>query len=248
MKKKILCLALTAVMVVGTGMTADAVDFQGKDGWLVEFAGKKMESNFASSDVTDEATNVQPGDSITLKVNLKNSDKDATDWYMTNEVLETLEDAKAQANGGGYEYRLSYLDAAGSEKILYDSETVGGEVVSQAGEGLHEATDSLEDYFYLDRLAKGESASVRLRLAVDGETQGNGYQETFAKLKMNFAAENVPASTTTTKNRVVRKTVKTGDNAKVMLFSALALASGLLLLVLGIRSMKSKKRKNRKGE
>lgn len=93
MKKKILCLAMTVIMAAGVHTTAFAKDYQGADGWQVNFTGGKMESNFKSSDVTDELANIQPGDSIELKVQLKNSDSGDTDWYMTNEVIQTLEDA-----------------------------------------------------------------------------------------------------------------------------------------------------------
>lgn len=239
MKKRILCLAMAVFMVVGTGMTASAKDYQGKDGWMVNFENDKMLSNFKSSDISDSTTNVQPGDSITLKVQVKNSDTVKTDWYMTNEVVQTLEEAQNSADNGGYEYRLSYLDESGTEDVIYDSEVVGGDVDDADDEGLHEATGSLEDYFFLDRLEAGQSGTVCLRLAVDGETQGNGYQDTFAKLKMNFAVEKVTAGKTTI--------IKTGDTSHAMLFSALALASGVILLIFGLKSMNNMKR-NRKGE
>ena len=64
MKKKILCLAMTIIMVVGASMTTYAKDHQGKDGWLVNFDGKELDSNFGSSNLADEAALVQPGDSI----------------------------------------------------------------------------------------------------------------------------------------------------------------------------------------
>ena len=64
MKKKILCLAMTVIMATGVHTTAFAKDYQGADGWQVNFTGGKMESNFKSSDVTDELANIQPGDSI----------------------------------------------------------------------------------------------------------------------------------------------------------------------------------------
>lgn len=43
---------------------------------------------------------MQPGDSITLKVEIKNSDTGSTDWYMTNEAIQSLEDAADVAKGG----------------------------------------------------------------------------------------------------------------------------------------------------
>ena len=93
MKKKVLCLAMALVMLAGGSLTAHAEELKGQDGWRAEFNGKKIVSNFDSGTLADEAGNVQPGDSITLKVEIKNSDTGSTDWYMTNEAIQSLEDA-----------------------------------------------------------------------------------------------------------------------------------------------------------
>ena len=233
MKKKILCLAMTVIMAAGVHTTAFAKDYQGADGWQVNFTGGKMESNFKSSDVTDELANIQPGDSIELKVQLKNSDSTDTDWYMTNEVIQTLEDAQSSAEGGAYEYKLTYI---GSDN---------------AGEGLKQIDSSTEEYFYLGRLASNNTGTVHLTVGVEGETQGNGYQLTLAKLRMNFAVEKVSAGKTITKNKIVKttNTVKTGDTARILLFCLLALISGLILLAYGIYTLnKNTKRRRQKGE
>ena len=249
MKKKVLCLVMAMVMVVGAGISVQAEDYEGKDGWVANFDGKEIKSNFGTSNLTEEAKSIQPGDSITLKVSIKNSDSGKTDWYMTNEAIQSLEDAKSAANGGAYEYRLAYINAAGKETELYNSETVGGEGASSK-EGLHQATDSLEEYFYLDRLDPGQSGMVKLRVKVDGETQGNDYQETLALLKMTFAVEKVTESTIRKvpgEDKVITNRVKTGDTNKILLFCALALISGIILLILALMSMK-RRRYNRKGE
>lgn len=251
MKKKILCLAMAVIMAAGVHTTAFARDYQGADGWQVNFTGGKMESNFKNSDVTDELSNVQPGDSVELKVQLKNSDSGDTDWYMTNEVIQTLEDAQASAEGGAYEYKLTYVGSDNTEKVLYDSSRVGGEGASGAGEGLKQIDSSTEEYFYLGRLATNTTGTVHLTVGVEGETQGNGYQLTLAKLRMNFAVEKVAAGNTITKNKVIKttNTVKTGDTAKVLLFCVLALISGLVLLAYGIYTLnKNTKKRIQKGE
>ena len=265
MKKKILCLGLTLVMTVGAATTAFAKDYQGADGWNVTFDGSNMNSNFQDSDVTDEMANIQPGDSIELKVQVTNSDSGKTDWYMTNEVIQTLEDAQATAEGGGYTYRLTYVGADNTENVLYDSTTVGGEGASKAGEGLKQVDNSTQEYFYLGRLASGESGIVHLTVGVDGETQGNGYQLTLAKLRMNFATEKVTEGTTTTKENKVEKKVpgknnvvtttkrvKTGDTNLILRYCALALVCGIVCLILAIFSMNKKKKEakayRKKGE
>ena len=145
MKKKVLCLAMALVMLAGGSLTAHAEELKGQDGWRAEFNGKKIVSNFDSGTLADEAGNVQPGDSITLKVEIKNSDTGSTDWYMTNEVIQTLEDAQQSAAGGGYSYRLTYVGSDKKETVLYDSTTVGGEGSSKAGEGLKQVDNSTQE-------------------------------------------------------------------------------------------------------
>lgn len=181
---------------------------------------------------------------------------------MTNEVLKSLEDSQSIAEGGAYGYKLTYVGPDKKETVLYDSETVGGED-AQKGEGLHQATDALEKYLYLDRLSKGDVASVHLTVKLDGETQGNDYQDTLASLQMSFAADPVTVTTVTKKgedkvvNKTVTKTVqtptknivrspKTGDTTQILAISAVALASGVILLILAVVLIK--KRKEEKGE
>lgn len=244
MKKKILCLALAALMAVGAPMTAHAEEFVGSKNWNVDFDGDRMNSNFSSAEMTEEILQIQPGDGITLQVNVTNKYEHETDWYMTNEVIQTLEESVNVAEGGAYTYILTYHDSTGAETVLYSSEVVGGEEdTALEGEGLHQATNQLEDYFFLDRLANGESGYVSLYVKLDGETQGNDYQDTLARLQMNFAVEKVEAETVT---KTVIETVKTGDTAPLMMFSVLALASGVILLVIAAKNMKE--RRSQKGE
>lgn len=220
MKKKILCLAMMAMMVAGTTMTAHAEDFKGSSDWLADFTGDKIESNFTSAAIADEILQILPGDTITLEVSIQNSYDEETDWYMTNEVLETLEESKDSAEGGAYTYILTYTGADGSVTELYNSDTVGGEGdVAEDLEGLHQATDSLKDYFFLERLDQGEKGTVTLFVELDGETQGNDYQSTLARLQMNFAVEKVAGPIV----------VQTGDAANMMKYAGMALAAGLAL-------------------
>ena len=232
MKKKILCLAMAMLLMLSMSINVLAEDFVGSNEWTVSFDGDKMNSNFKSAEMTEDILNILPGDSITLQVNLKNTDDEKSDWYMTNEVLQTLEESNDAAEGGAYTYILTYVDPAGGEIVLYSSEVVGGEDAKDE-EGLHQATNGLEDYFYLGRLAKDEQAVIRLYVQLDGETQGNAYQDTLAKLQMNFAVEGV-----TTQN-----VVKTGDQSPLAMFSMVALGSALVLLVLAILAMRMNRKK-----
>ena len=181
---------------------------------------------------------MEPGDTVDFHIQLKNEYKQTTDWYMTNKVLESLEDAQTVAEGGAYSYILTYIKQDGTKETLYSSEEVGGETKNASGEGLHQATNSLKDYFYLDRLKSGQSGEITLKVKLEGETQGNTYQDTLAKLQMNFAVELVDDSTTPgtpdnptktpSKKSPSRTTVKTGDNSRVLLYSVIALIAGLV--------------------
>ncbi len=249
MMKKVLCLGMALVMLAGTTLTAHAEDLQGKGGWKAEFNGKKITSNFDSGTLADEAANVQPGDSITLKVQIQNSDSGSTDWYMTNEAVQSLEDAAEVAKGGAYSYRLAYTGPDGKEVEIYNSDDVGGENSTGKLEGLHQATNTLNDYFYLDRLEAGKSGTVSLRIKVEGETQNNDYQKTLAKIRMTFAVEKVTASVVKhtpgkvhTETKMITNRVQTGDTAPILLLCLLALISGLVLLIVAVKSAKKKKK------
>ena len=79
---------------------------------------------------------------------------------------------------------------------------------------------------------------VELYVQLEGETQGNDYQDTLARLQMNFAVEKVASKT-------VVENVKTGDTSQIMLFSSLTLISGLILMIFAVMSMK--RRRDEKG-
>ena len=174
---------------------------------------------------------------------------------MTNKVLYSLEDrSKNSATGGGaYTYTLTYKGHDGETRTLFDSDTVGGENESAAGEGLHGATNALKDYLYLDTLAKGESGTITLEVALDGETQGNDYQDTLADLQMNFAVElnesgngggsrrrTEESSSSATRRRQV---VRTGDETDLTPFVLASTVSGSLLFLFAVYSQVQRRKK-----
>lgn len=247
-------LILTFILLAPIPVKAADTDFSGKaNTWKVRFTKKnKMVSTFNSSQFDDVIDEMQPGDSVTFTVDLKNQNKETTRWYMSNEVLKSLEEVtknkKSAASSGAYEYVLTYINSAGTAKEIYNSETVGGEdeddTIEDSLEGLNEATDNLEDYFYLDTLKKGKGGQVTLKVALDGETQGNAYQDTRAQVQMNFAVELEEDGTTTKKKRrVIRRgtVAKTGDDTNWNLYFILAAISGAAMLGIGAYSVKLRK-------
>ena len=262
---------LTALCLAAPSLPAHAETYYGDDGWKVVFTSdKKMESTFNTKDINDVVGGMQPGDNVIITLDLKNENK-ATDWYMKNEVLYSLEDRSAnkETGGGAYTYRLVYTDKDGKEDVLFDSDTVGGEgaadVTSRMGEGLKGATNALKNYFYLDTLKKGEAGAITLEVALDGETQGNDYQKTLADLEMNFAVEmrataptpDGPGSHRTypdppgnpgtpgvpASNTSGTGVVQTSDDNHILLYTVLSGVSGLMLLLFCIYSFREHKRR-----
>lgn len=254
MRKKIVCLLMMLTLLMGTTLTVNAEHYYGANNWDVYFNGNKMISNFTDAEMTETVSAIQPGDDVLFQVHLKNQYSVSTDWYMTNEVISTLEESVNVAEGGAYTYLLKYIDVNGKETVLYDSEVVGGEEdTTLEGEGLHQATNALEEYYYLDRLEPGQEAQVTLFVALEGETQGNDYQDTLAQLKMNFAVElvktpviDIPGDSPEDETPIYTTIVKTGDESQIVLFSVLALISGIVLLFAALGMMK--KRGKEKGE
>lgn len=259
------CIALAALMLFGNGATALAEDFEGGD-WKVEFTGEGMVSNFSSADISDAVYSLQPGDSVTISLDLENRSGRSTEWYMTNKVLSSLEDHSDQARGGAYAYRLAYTGQDGGETVFFDSSTIGGDRNSAAGVGLHEAVENMDEYFRMDTLAPGERGTVTLSVTLDGETQGNNYQNTLADLSMSFAVDTlVPtaddgnekdgntdgpgqgggeASPGDGAYSYSTGSVRTGDSSNLALWSCAAFASGAGLLVMALLGL----RKSRKEE
>lgn len=238
--KKFLSLAVAVFMLVGTSLNVQAEAYRKDEGWSVTFDGKKMKNSFSASDIDSAIYDILPGDTIEIHVDLKNTSGKKADWYMTNQVLQSLEDSKSVAEGGAYTYVLTYVNPEGESTLLYSSETVGGEKENEAGEGLHEADDSLKDYFYLGRMGAGKSGEIVLKVGLEGETQGNDYQNTLARLQMNFAVEPTIEGSHKTVTKKVIKTVKTGDDTNVQMFVIAAGLSGCICLTFGVLNNKKR--------
>ena len=257
---------LSSLVAFSFAIPAQAETYYGDENWKVAFTSEdKMESSFSTADINDVIGGMQPGDNVIITLNLKNENRTTTDWYMRNEVLYSLEDRSTnkETSGGAYTYRLVYTDKDGEVNTLFDSDTVGGEsaddTINRMGEGLKSATNALKDYFYLDTLAKGAGGVVTLEVALDGETQGNHYQDTLADLQMDFAVElrdtprggggggggtpdtpgtpNTPDTPGSTTSRT--GVVRTGDDNQIVLFSVISGVTGLLLLLYCIYNLRA---------
>lgn len=230
---------------------AYADDYSGRTDWSIIFTSDaKMERQPADMSFTDAVGTMQPGDTNAVVVTLQNKNASATDWYMSNEVLTSLEESVNVASGGAYSYLLTYTDPKGSTSTFYDSENVGGDESGEAGVGLNEATSSLEDYFYLGQLASGERGYVTLEVSLDGETQNNAYQDTLADIQMNFAAEIAadPADRNTTyvSNNPRGGLLQMGDELSVLPWVIAAAVCGIVIFILAILGVRLRRKSDGK--
>lgn len=256
MKKKLLSVILSVGLALSFPITAMADTIEGSDNWNVVFTpDEKMQSTFKSSEMSESISGMQPGDTAVFTVKLGNENDTTTDWYMTNKVLYSLEDRSNNkgTSGGSYTYLLTYTNPKGEVTTIFDSETVGGEGDSKAGIGLHQATDSLEDFFFLDTLEKGKNGVITLKIELDGETQGNDYQDTLADLQMNFAVmlrtagEREDNGGDNGGDKKEPKIVKTGDESNRSVFYIISAAAAFGLIALAVVGM-SDRRKQQRGD
>lgn len=242
MKRNIIRGVLALCLICTLMVPVFAEHYTGQAGWAVTFTqAGKLESNFSANEFNQSVTALQPGDTIDFNVSVVHSNDENAAWYMTNEVVKSLEDGSAASNGA-YSYTLSY-SGPGGNKTIYDSTTLGG----TGGDGLNEANDFMENDIFLDNLTKGQSGMVTLHVELEGESQGNAYENTNAILKLEFAVEptastpvtpGVSPSPTPTRTTVVR----TGDDTNTVPLLAVMGVSGLLLLALGIYGVKNRKK------
>ena len=243
MRKKLPSLLMALLLLCSLSVSAFAEALAGD----VTFtsAGRMVEENFNVDQIFDA---LEPGDSASYTVYIHNQHPKTTRWYMSNEVLKSLEDSAAagQIYGGVYSYKLSYAGPGGSQ-VIYDSNRVGGdEGFKQPGDseervGLHEATSNLEDYFFLDTLNSGESGVVTLEVSLEGETQGNIYQNTAARIQMNFAVELKDGK------EGGGTAVKTGDENNLTPYYIGMVVAGLLFLYLALDALTDRMYKKGRG-
>jgi hypothetical protein len=265
MSKKIKCILtiLVSVMLAAAQYLpalAQSSEFSGS----CEFDGKNINSDFKTGKIAETVTDMEPGDSASFTVKYTNNSSDKTDWYMSNKVIQTLEKANSskkgvtspgtgQAENGGYTYELIHTDKDNKQTVLFSNREVGGDARPGNMQGLEQATNALDDWFYIQTIGKGESGSVTLNIELEGETQANDYMDTEGELELRFAVELTKDGTVAPpgektpdkelKTKTVYKTksgngVRTGDTNHPGMWVSIMAFSGLTLLVLAIISIR----------
>lgn len=218
--KRVLSAILSVVLAIAVlPTTAMAESLTGKSAWQVTYTGDgRLVDNYDAGTYFDDVRSLQPGDDITFTVAIKQDNATSADWYLSNDVVKSLEEGAAQNSAYGYE--LTYTNPSGATQTIFKSERVGGDNTG----GLTEATAALEDYLALGTLSQGQSGSVSVKVTLDGETEGNDYFNTLARLVLKFAVE--PQQTGETKNRTI---VQTGDESRLFPLYVAMTVSGLAL-------------------
>ena len=257
MNKKILSLLCLLCLIISIPAVACADAYTSQVGtvWF-NSDGKTMGNDFqknlsdknVENALKERMKQLQPGDEVTFVINLRNDYSSATNWYMTSKIVDSLEEGTAK--DGAYTYYLRYINNTNSanNRELFRSETVGGD----SSTGLLEVNKSLkedydrngEKYFYLDNLARGQGGQVLLTIALDGETQGNAYQDRLADLKMNFAVQIADQPGTSTR---AGNAPKTGDENNLFPYYVAMVISGFLFLYFALDSYTDRLYKKGKG-
>lgn len=234
MKKKLVSLIFALCLVFSLSATVFAERMETTTGgvWFNE-DGKTMGNDFTDNKVSEtpkiNLSNLQPGDSVRYNIEIENRYSKATNWYMTSEIISSLEEALAK--GGGYTFFLQY-STTGKKNTIYLSYAIGGGGEeggkAESRQGLLEINDALKRdyyrngvrYFYLDNLPSKGKGNIELIVALDGETQGNAYQNKLADLHLDFAVQVADSPSSP----------KTGDDTNLLPYYIGMIISGLLLL------------------
>ena len=116
-----------------------------------------------------------------------------------------------------------------------------GEIVGLVGESGSGKSTLLRALLALDPVQGGQ---VLLTIALDGETQGNAYQDRLADLKMNFAVQIADQPGTSTR---AGNAPKTGDENNLFPYYVAMVISGFLFLYFALDSYTDRLYKKGKG-
>lgn len=248
MKRHYMISLLTAVIfIIAMSGSALAVSFPQEQGHCV-YDGQEITSDFDSSGADVTQSHLEPGDEVDYVVTYTNKSNETTEWYMVNEVLDTLEKNSNQAENGGYTYLLQNVGPDGTKTTLFDNEkTVGGKNDNEEKgydlpEGLKQATNATGEYFFIQELKPNQSAKTILHVSFDGESEVNDYMDTEGALMVKYAVEKKTTGTNK-KVKTIYSHTKTGDTMDLLKFIAL-MSAALLVAILAILSWRKDRRED----
>ncbi|MBO5618301.1 MAG: hypothetical protein J6M63_06760 [Pseudobutyrivibrio sp.] len=198
-----LALAVTAASFVG--MAEEAFAKTENVEWNVTYTGKGstgFESDY-TDDIKKQISNAMPGDTLVYTANYKNASDKTMDFFLSADVLSSLEDDKngKAAVGGAYSYIVTY-DSGSGEQIIYDSETVGGD--NDVQKGLNQVKNG-NAFVSVGTLESNQTGRVKLEVKLDGNSQDNSYMEKLAQLSIQFAT--TPKTEFDPQNKTIEKKI-----------------------------------------
>ncbi|MBR2696663.1 MAG: LPXTG cell wall anchor domain-containing protein [Parasporobacterium sp.] len=239
--KKISSILLSVFLIICLAVPVIAEDYESTTKSEVVFTeNQKLESTFHNDQIDDMINEfMEPGDTATFTINLRNDNKETADFWMDRRTIESLEvwGGNPLMTGGGYSYELSYV-GPGGERLLFSTMNIDGENFN------HGVTPDIitkkidrESYVYLDTYATGQGGQLILKISLDGESQGNDYQDTGANLAISFAVE-IPQKD---------NPAKTGDTNRLLPYFIAMFAAGLVILAVAIFMVVKRKKDKKEG-
>lgn len=214
--KKLSSLLVMASLIVPSISSVSAADS------MITFdgdAGKFINQN-ENNEVFDGFKNMNPGETRTQTLTLKNDDYREMRYYMSSKILDEFGNETTDASGIAYD-----VDFKINGETLFDGQVGGEDRV-----GMNEVGKQ-GDSILIATLGKGETANLEMTLTADGETMDNSYQGASGVVEYTFSVEyddepqTVPEKVVNTVTKTVinpiTKIVKTGDPAALTALGAL---------------------------
>lgn len=214
----------------------------------VTFSGSSDIQYEGREEFADNFADMLPGESRTEEIVLRNEDDKSAEFYLQSQVLKAFEDT-VDASGAAYNISLQ-LHKGSKTSVIFggpeegDSARIGGDE-----EGLANLNEAMGDWVYLTELAPGESATLEMLVALDGESSTNDYQQALGTFSFEFGVDYpspAPKADPVVNKKYVKgdpryvtKTVKTGDDAPILALLTMGAAALGVLTVVGKKSRKA---------
>lgn len=199
------------------------------------YNGDRIVSDYNSDEFASTIKHMEPGDTLDYTIRYTNKSDETTLWYFRDRTLKTLEESKDQAENGGYTYVLKNGD-----EVLFSNKEVGGEKVVNKLQGLKQATNATENFFFVQELEPGASQKTHLHVELDGETGVNDYMDTDGALLLTYAVEK--KSEASHSDPTTRSRIRTGDMNRIIYYVVLFGISIILLVLAVIFWLRDRKR------
>lgn len=233
MKKKIIAGLVTALLIVCSVGTAFA-----QDNPTVTFKGES--EKFVESVTGDTSfTNMEPGETRTMNLTLKNEDASEMSFFMSAEILKNIAETTADKQSV-YDFSIA------KNGTVFFSTVIGGGEAYNKSVGKEYLTS--DNNILLDNLSQGQSDVITVTLSLDGDstngsstTSGDtlntsGYMDKTGQIQFVFSAATpvTPGgSVVQTITNYVNQNVNTGIGASVtgIVIGAILIAVAVILIV-----------------